>query len=155
VRPGRAVLQGTIKAAEEQVRSPLKSLTCVAYYYRAWYKAQARGKWVERVVKESEVYAPSFYLAMQGGDLLVRAPASGKAMDAAKHRELMGRGFHGFQASEQIIRAGSKVTLRGRVVREGDVLCLRLRQIDLAPEAEEEGGPYRRPERRRKKRHGR
>jgi hypothetical protein len=150
LRPGKVIAQGTIKGGDDLVRSPLKGLTCVAYYYRAFYKAQARGKWVERVVKDAEVYAPSFALQMEGGVLPVIPPKSAK-FDAAEHRALLGRGFHGFQATEQLIRPGSKVKLHGAVARQGDGFVLHLKQIDLPKEEEAEGGPYRRPEKRRKK----
>ncbi|MBI5486072.1 MAG: hypothetical protein HY905_01930 [Deltaproteobacteria bacterium] len=150
LRPGRVVAHGTIKGGEELVRSPLKSLTCVAFYYRAWYKAQARGKTVDRVVKEAEVYAPAFELAMEGGTLRV-APPKSRSFDAAEHRQLMGR-FPGFQATEQLIRPGARVKLHGSVARDGDGFVLRLKQIDLPKDEGEEGGPYRRPEKRRKRR---
>lgn len=151
LRTGRAVLRGTIKAGDEQVRSPLKGLSCVAYYYRAWYKAQARGKWVERVLKDAEVYAPSFLLELEGGTIRVTPPRSA-AFDPQEHRQLMGRGFMGFQASEQLIRPGTQVKLLGTVQRDGELLVLRLKRIDLvATAAEQEGGPYKRPERRRRK----
>jgi hypothetical protein len=150
LRPGKVIAHGTIKGGDDLVRSPLKGLTCVAYYYRAFYKAQARGKWVERVVKDAEVYAPSFALQMEGGVLPVLPPKSAN-FDAAEHRALLGRGFHGFQATEQLIRPGSKVKLHGSVSRQGDGFVLHLQQIDLPKEEEAEGGPYRRPEKRRKK----
>ncbi|MBI5501502.1 MAG: hypothetical protein HY907_14750 [Deltaproteobacteria bacterium] len=150
LRSGRVVAHGTIKGGNELVRSPLKGLTCVAFYYRAAYKAQARGKTVDRVVKEAEVYAPAFALAMEGGTLPVVPPKSA-AFDAAEHRQLMGR-FPGFHATEQLIRPGARVKLHGTVVRDGDGFVLRLRQIDLPQEEGEEGGPYKRPEKRRKRR---
>ena len=150
LQPGRVIAHGTTKAGETQVRSPLKGLTCVAFYYRAWYKAQARGKWVERVVKEAEVYAPSFNLEMEGGVLRVVPPKSAP-FDAQEHRALLGRGFQGFQANEQLIRAGSKVALHGAIVKDAEGLVLKLTQIDLPKSEEEEGGPYRRPEKRRRK----
>jgi hypothetical protein len=150
LRPGKAVLRGTVKAGEEQVRSPLKGLSCVAYYYRAWYKAQARGKWVERVVKDAEVYAPSFVLALDGGEVRVQSPRSAP-FDPQEHRQLLARGFTGFQATEQVIRAGTKVKLTGNVHRDGEKWVLRLRRIDLIPEEEQAAGPYKRPERRRRR----
>ncbi len=150
LRPGKAVLRGTIKAGDEQVRSPLKGLTCVAYYYRAAYKAQARGKAVDRVLKDAEVYAPSFGLALEGGTIRV-VPPRGVALDPQEHRQLMSRGFPGFQATEQLIRPGTVVRLEGRVQREGEELVLRLRRIDLVTEAEQSSGPYKRPDRRRRK----
>ncbi len=154
LKPGRVIAHGTIKAGEAQVRSPLKGLSCVAFYYRAWYKAQARGKWVERVVKEAEVYAPSFSLEMEGGVLRVMPPKSAP-FEAQEHRALLGRGFHGFQANEQLIRAGSKVALHGAVVRDADGFVLKLTQIDLPKSEDEEGGPYRRPDKRRRKKKAR
>jgi hypothetical protein len=150
LRPGRVIAHGTIKGGDELVRSPLKGLSCVAFYYRAFYKAQARGKWVDRVMREAEVYAPAFALQMEGGVLRVLPPKSAK-FEASEHRELLGRGFKGFQASEQVIRPGSRVKLHGLVVRDGESFVLRLTRIDL-PGEEEEEGPYRRPEKRRKKR---
>jgi len=150
LRVGRAVAHGTIKGGTDQVRSPLKGLSCVAFYYRAWYKAQARGKWVERVVKEAEVYAPSFGLEMEGGVLRVVPPKS-VPFEAAEHRALLGRGFTGFQATEQVIRPGSRVKLHGTVSKDADGFYLRLKQIDLPKSDEEEGGPYKRPERRRRR----
>ena len=150
LRPGKAVLRGTIKAGDEQVRSPLKGLSCVAYYYRAAYKAQARGKWVERVVKDAEVYAPSFALLLDGGTIRV-VPPRGVPLDPQEHRQLQARGFPGFQATEQLIRPGSVVKLEGNVHREGEELVLRLRRIVLVPEVEQQAGPYKRPERRRRK----
>lgn len=151
LRPGKAVLRGTVKAGDEQVRSPLKGLSCVAYYYRASYKAQARGKWVERVVKDAEVYAPSFALALEGGEVRVQSPRSA-SFDPQEHRQLMARGFTGFQATEQVIRPGTKVKLSGSLRRDGETWVLRLRRIDLIPEEEQAAGPYKRPERRRRKR---
>ncbi|MBN1770002.1 MAG: hypothetical protein JXB32_01980 [Deltaproteobacteria bacterium] len=150
LRPGKAVLRGTIKAGDEQVRSPLKGLGCVAYYYKASYKAQARGKWVERVVKDAEVYAPSFGLALEGGTIRV-LPPRGVPLDPQEHRQLQARGFPGFQATEQLIRPGTLVKLEGSVQRDGEGFVLRLRRIDLVPEAEQQAGPYKRPERRRRK----
>jgi len=154
LRPGRVIAHGTVKAGETLVRSPLKGLTCVAFYYRAYYKAQARGKAVDRVVKEAEVYAPSFSLEMEGGVLRVVPPKSA-AFDAQEHRALLGRGFHGFQATEQLIRPGSRVALHGAIVRDAEGFVLKLTQIDLPKSEEEEGGPYRRPEKRRRKKKGR
>lgn len=151
LRPGRAAVRGTIRGGDDLVRSPLKGLTCVAFYYRAVYAAQARGKTVDRVVKEAEVYAPSFSLAMEGGVLRVVAPRSAP-FTAAEHRELLGGGLRGLQTTEQVIRPGSRVRLHGRVVREGDGLVLHLRQIDLLPTEETEAGPYRRPPPRKKRR---
>jgi hypothetical protein len=151
LRAGGAVVHGTVKGGEELVRSPLKGLTCVAFYYRAAYKAQARGKTVDRVVKEAEVYAPAFSLAMEGGELRVLPPKSA-SFDAAEHRQLMGGRFPGFQATEQLIRPGSRVKLHGTVVKDGDGFFLRLKQIDLPKDGEGEAGPYRRPEKRRKQR---
>jgi len=151
LRPGKAVLRGTVKAGEEQVRSPLKGLTCVAYYYRAWYKAQARGKWVERVMKDAEVYAPWFGLALEGGEVRVQPPRSAP-FDPQEHRQLMARGFPGFQAAEQVIRPGTKVKLRGNLRRDGGTWVLRLRRIDLIPDEDPAAGPYKRPERRRRRR---
>jgi hypothetical protein len=150
LRAGRAVVHGTIKAGAEQVRSPLKGLTCVAFYYRAWYKAQARGKWVERVVKEAEVYAAAFSLEMDGGVMRVLPPRS-VPFEAAEHRALLGRGFMGFQATEQVIRPGSRVKLHGTVHKDAEGFYLKLKQIDLPKAEDEEGGPYKRPERRRRK----
>ena len=151
LRPGTAVLHGTVKGGDELVRSPLKGLTCVAFYYRACYKAQARGKTVDRVVKEAEVYAPAFSLAMEGGTLRVVPPRS-DTFDAAEHRQLMGGRFPGFQATEQLIRPGSRVKLHGTVSKDGEGFLLRLKQIDLPKDDEAEGGPYRRPAKRRRRR---
>ena len=151
LRTGGAVVHGTVRGGEELARSPLKGLTCVAFYYRASYKAQARGKTVDRVVKEAEVYAPSFALAMEGGVLRVVPPRSG-TFDAAEHRQLMGGRFPGFQATEQVIRTGARVKLHGTVAKDGDGFLLRLTQIILPKDEGDEGGPYRRPEKRRKHR---
>jgi hypothetical protein len=150
LRPGKAVLRGTIKAGDEQVRSPLKGLSCVAYYYRAAYKAQARGKWVERVLKDAEVYAPSFQLTLEGGTIRVVPPRSAP-FDPQEHRQFQGRGFPGFQATEQLIRAGTTVKLEGSVRRDGEEFVLHLQRIDLVTEEEQQAGPYKRPERRRRK----
>jgi len=130
VGTGKQILRGVVKQDGDLVRSPLKGVTCVAFYYRAYYKAQARGKYVDRVIKDAEVYAPRFAIELQGGVVAV-VPRKTGSFDTAEHRAVMGRGFTGFQAHEQVIRPGDRVAIRGRVSRDGEGFRIRPEQIDM------------------------
>ncbi|MDI7269641.1 MAG: hypothetical protein QME96_16760 [Myxococcota bacterium] len=155
VRPGRSMLVGTVKADGDLVRSPLKGLSCVAYYYRASYDAQTRGQKLERVVKQAEVYAPRFALEMEGGTLAV-VPAKPGSFDPAEHRRLTGSGMPGLRVVEQIIRPGDRVRIRGVVrVRDGRPAVSPAEIVILGADEHGPRRPPRTAKRRRKDKGGR
>jgi hypothetical protein len=150
LRPGSACLEGVLVAGPDQVRSITKNVPCVAFYYHAFYKAQARGKWVERVLKDVDVYSQEFSLKLEDGVVPVTPPKGG-TVDMDEHRSYQGGRFPGFEVKEQLLRAGARVRLHGRVVREDGGFRLRLDKIELLPEVDEGPQPYRRPPKRRRK----
>lgn len=153
VNPGKAVLRGTIRALGDTVRSPVKGLSCVAFYYRAFYKAQSRGRWVDRVIKEAEVYAPRFLIEMDGGIVTV-VPRRTGSFTPEQHREVQRMGLQGLRITEQVIRPGDRVRIRGRVRSSGDAFEIEPVQIDMLGAEEESRGPAARPptKKKRKKR---
>ena len=151
VRKGRMRLKGKVKAGPESVRSPIKSIPCVAFFYRAWYNVRGRTGAVERILGAAEVYAPVFYIEMKGGALRVTPKKTG-SFSAAEHREIVGRRVSGLQTTEQIIKHGSTIGIDGKVVRTADGLCLIPSKIQLIEEdkRKKRGKKKQRPKRRRR-----
>jgi hypothetical protein len=149
VRTGKAILRGIVRADGDLVRSPVKGMSCVAFYYRAWTKAAARGKTVDRVIRDAEVYAPRFAIELEGGTVAVVASKPGK-FDASDHREVLAGAMPGTQVIEQIIRPGDRVAIHGPVHHEGDGFRIRPNQFDMLGSADE--GSAGRPGGKRKRR---
>lgn len=135
VRPGQAVLTGTVRCERDLIHSPIQGTACAAFYYRATWAAPARGNTVRRLLQQAEVYAPRFELLLEGGSVPVVASSS-DVFGAAEHLELRGGGLPGFEAAEQLIRPGDRVRISGRVraTDEGQVLEPRFVEIlEAAP----------------------
>lgn len=151
VQPGKAILRGVVRADGESVRSPIKGMSCLAFYYRASQRMPARGKMVDRVVKDAEVYAPRFAIELEGGTVAV-VPSKPGTFDTAGHREVMAVAAPGTQTTEQIIKPGDRVAIHGTVSRDGDGYRIRPVQIDMLGAAEEPrpGRPAKKKRRRRR-----
>lgn len=134
---GKAIVEGTAAAGavEDMIISPLTGSTCVAYHYRATYRAASRTQGVvERVLKDIQVYAPAFALKLEGGTLRV-VPAESGTFDKEEHRQLQTGSLAGFSAKEQIITPGARVRAKGTVRKEGDEgFVLSLKTLEIIPE---------------------
>ncbi|MBN1945769.1 MAG: hypothetical protein JW797_08830 [Bradymonadales bacterium] len=135
VRSGKMHLRGQVKGGPQQLRSPVKGIPCVAFFYKAWYPTQGRTGVIERMLKTAEVYAPMFFLEMAGGSVRVLPEKTG-SFDAAQHRELQSGGYQGFRASDQAIKIGEKISIEGRVQRDSDGWFIRPKEIHLVKESD-------------------
>ena len=130
VRPGAVILKGVVRDDDEFVISPIRRKSCVAFFYRSTWEATANGQSITRKVEDAEVYAPSFWLTLEGGRVLVR-PTRSDNFGADNHLELLQSGMPGFQAEEQVIRNDDVVRITGRIRDDGEHLVLEPRYIEL------------------------
>lgn len=128
--PGRVTLVGAARADESGVlRSPMEDQTCLAYYYKAVWKAPSRGSSIPRVLKQAEVYVPHFRLEMEGGSILVQCRPS-DPFDRKDHQDAQASNLPGFEAAEQLIRPGDRLRIKGRLKREEEDLVVKPSQIE-------------------------
>lgn len=131
---GKAIIEGRVAAAQQGIISPLTSTPCVAYKYRAVYRTPSRTQGVaERLLKEAEVYSPSFDLLLEGGKIRVAAQ-SREDFDKAAHQELQSGGYRGFEATERLVRAGAMVRAAGKIMKDGGGFFLSMRKLELVQE---------------------
>lgn len=132
---GKVEVEGTAVATGDMIISPLTSTSCVAYKYRASYTTPSRTQGTaERLLKEVEVYMPSFELKIEGGSIKVLPVSSGE-FDREEHRKLQSGSLRGFNAKETLVRPGTKVKVLGTLKKEGkDGFVLHLKKIELVQE---------------------
>lgn len=127
---GRNIAEGTVKLAGT-LKSPIRSQPCAAFVYEAALVITGlRGTVVHRL-KRADVYAP-FALVMDGGVLRVE-PEKTDTFTQQDHLALV-RDNQGknVQASEQLVTAGTRVRLRGKVREEADgTLVLAMSRMEI------------------------
>jgi len=129
--PGYRVLSGIARPDDAGVlRSPIKDETCMAFFYKATWKAPSRGASINRVFNQAEVYVSHFRLEMEGGSVVV-VPKKTDTFDSSEHWKAHASGLPGFAAEEQLIRPGDRIQVRGRLRREDDDLVIRPARIEM------------------------
>lgn len=127
-REGKVTLEGTIVAGEQELRSPIRGFACVAFYYRATWKAKSRDTEITRVHRQAECYAP-FFLDLEDQRLTV-VPPEGELFTEEDHARILGAGINGLEPAEQLVRAGDRARLHGRL-HLGDRPWLELQRIEI------------------------
>ncbi len=135
LRPGAAALLGTIEA-ERPLSSPLRSRACAAFYYKATYLANSRLKGhIRRKLLDTLVYAEGLSLRLEAGsERITLVPPACEPFVREQHLALKARGFHGFDAREQVIRQGAEAIVRGRLRRADDGWTLAISSLELPKE---------------------
>jgi hypothetical protein len=125
---GKVILTGTIAAGDEELRSPIHGYACVAFFYRATWKAKTRDSETTRVHRQAERYA-QFFLELEDASLPV---VSRRSEDFGKqdHMQILAAGIPGLEPAEQLVRAGDRVRLHGRL-HTGEQTWLELVQLDI------------------------
>lgn len=130
VRPGKATFTGTLKAGEEQLTSPVHGYPCLAFYYRATWKAKTRDSETTRVHRQAECYAPGFWIELADEPLWVM-PKATESFTRADHLSILGAGINGLEPGEQLVQDGDKVRLHGKLHRDGEQPWFELSRIDI------------------------
>lgn len=129
---GRVAVEGIVQFGEEGgIVSPVRGAKCVAFYYKALYLAGSRGGgFVQRRLREAEVYTP-FKLVMEDG-IVKAVPNKSDSFSAEEHRILTGAGYLGFKAVEDVILPGTRVRLWGNLKKKKDgELVVKFKKIEI------------------------
>lgn len=135
LQPGRSHIRGTIQGGLQLLTSPIESIPCVAFFYRAWYMAAGRMGFVQRELKSVEVYAPEFYLDMGGGRVRVIHKTPG-SFDTAEHLDLQTRGFQGLKQTEQPLKPDDRISILGPLRKDGEewtIVPKEIRVVEIKP----------------------
>jgi hypothetical protein len=130
LRPGKVILTGTVVAGDEELRSPINGYTCVGFFYRANWQAKTRDHEITRVYREAECFAPDFFLQLDDGRLPV-APKRTEPFTHQDHLDLLAADINGLAPAEQLLRAGDRVRLHGRLRQDDDGPWLELLRTDI------------------------
>ena len=118
LRPGRAVLRGTIRAAEP-VTSPLNARVCAGFYYRASYRYNSRMRgFIQQKLRDALCYGGGLTLSLlEDGRQVDLVPQETQPFAADEHAALKAQRIDGFKAKERVIKDGATVVVRGRLRR--------------------------------------
>jgi len=132
---GTASVEGKAVSNGKLISSPLTSTPCIAYKYRATYLTPSRTQgFIERVLKDVEVYSPEFEIDVEGVKIPVIAKSKGE-FDRDEHLKLQSAGFRGFKANEVLIRHGNRVRITGKITKNEDKFLLISKKIELLPDS--------------------
>ncbi len=130
VRPGKATFMGTLRAGEEQLTSPVQGVPCLAFYYRATWKAKTRDNETTRVHRQAECYAPGFWIELADEPLWV-VPKTNESFTRDDHLTILGAGIPGLEPGEQLVQTGDRVRLHGKLNRDNEQPFFELSRIDI------------------------
>jgi len=131
VKPGRIAVEGKLHSAEP-VMAPIGKSRCAGYFYHSTYLVGSRMRgYIRRRLRDALVYGPALSIELEGGSLPVE-PLQKDSWSDQHHLEMLRYGYEGFEASEKLIRQGSRVKVIGRVVRSpAGGLVLRFSELYL------------------------
>ena len=152
IETGGAVIEGTALSPKQLLTSPLNGAGCIAYRYVATYRAPSRTKgWIERVLKEVEVYVPTFEMHIEGGRLTVLSPPSAN-FDREEHLKTVSQGgLNSLKAQEFLIRPTQRIRVGGRISKGKDGFVIKARTMVLVADDSGKLTPRERALQRRKK----
>lgn len=147
LRAGPAVVSGVLRATAPLVESAMGGKPGVAFAYRSTWRSPSRGGAVTRVFKEAQVYSERFAVEMEGGTVAV-VPGQNEAFGRVEHLAAVASKLPGFEAKEQVLRAGDRVEVHGTLRQDGDGWVLTSTHLELKSQARQVEGN--RAERRRR-----
>ena len=128
---GRAAAEGVVRMDENGgLVSPVNGRPCVAFYYKSFHFTGSRsGQMIPHKLKTEEVYSP-FTLELEDGKLAA-VPRKSSNFSAADHKALSGMGYNGFFAREDLVPAGTRVKLWGKVHRTEEGVVLTYNRLEV------------------------
>ncbi len=130
VRAGKAIFSGALKAGDELLDSPIHGYPCLAFFYRATWKAKTRDNEITRVYRQAECYAPGFWLELADEPLWV-VPKPTEPFTRDEHLGIIGAGIPGLEPGEQLVRGGDRVRLHGKLHRDDEQPWLELSRLEI------------------------